>query len=115
MPLLCNSAAVIDCPVPHGGKVVNPPSEQRTVFASGAAALRDVDLPLWTIVGCTQTGSGRTPCLKVTRVQTGLSEIVMICGKPAVLASAQMETNGTPQMFPATFGTPGQTIVNVNG
>jgi hypothetical protein len=71
-------ATTMTCP--HGGKVTFVPAGPPTVFMNGKAVMTAADQI--TVIGCSLSASGTTPCAKVQWTNLG---VALVNGKPVLL------------------------------
>jgi hypothetical protein len=110
-PLTLNALIVCD----HGGKVFPLPS-QLFVRIDGAPILVEGDTLGKAIVGCPNAAWPIKPCTSTLSLEAGLSSLLHINGKPALLSSTSGGTDGTPPMatkYKVLFE--GHALVSVDG
>lgn len=72
------------------------PDPARALTVSGVEVLTDVDVLAATVVGCTQSGSGKTPCRGVASILAGESEELGVGGAKPMEADLRVLTDGGP-------------------
>lgn len=93
MPAVLTTAAQLVCA--HQGQLLIRASTS-ALTAGGAPVLVQADLLAATVSGCTNTGAGQKPCLKVTSITDGRSSTLTVSGQPVMLETAQGLTDAVP-------------------
>lgn len=77
------------------GKAITPSTAKLTV--GGKPVLLKTDVPNWTIIGCTQTGTNQVPCTKVLSIAVGASHKLTVGNVPVLLDTLNGTANGSPE------------------
>ena len=105
MAKVLNINAVIKCI--HGGTVTITPAGNK-LKAGGAETITGTQLLSATIAGCTQIGSGLTPCTVILAITAGQSTKLKTGGVPILLDTLTATTNGVPTNGLQPITVPGQ-------
>lgn len=105
MPIpLVNQNSVIVCQ--HGGVTTLSKGDPKCILR-GSRAIRIGDLIGSTISGCSQIGSGKSPCTVVVSVTSGITRKLLSTSGPYIKQDLIGVTNGSPVNI-LTCSSPGQ-------
>ena len=96
-----NHDSVLKCV--HQGTVTFLPPPPRSLVIQGSPVLTESDLLNASIVGCTQTGPGVKPCLKISEILIGKSKQILVDRQVPLLEHLQALTDGSPPGFCSKF------------
>ena len=103
--LLINQNGVVVCQ--HGGVATLSKGDTKCIL-DGSPAVRLNDLIGSPISGCSQIGSGKSPCTVVTAITSGITKKILSTSGPYTTQDLVGVTNGSPVNI-LSCSNPGQT------